>query len=341
MLSEPNADREFAVVGGAEVRAALNGAEREVVDVVERTYLAHRAGTTTNPPSYFLRFPDRSADRIIALPASIRGEHAVDGIKWISSVPGNIDRGLPRASAVTILNDTVSGVPIACIESSVISATRTAASAALAARLLGAGRPAPRTLGVVGAGPIARTIVQFLHATGCAFDRILVHDQRGDRADRFAAAFGPRAVPAPLRETVSGSDVIVLATTAPRPYIEDPAWFTHGPIVLNVSLRDLAVPLILESQNVVDDIDHVLKADTSVHLAQQSKGAIDYIHGTIADIAAGSLEPDPKRTIVFSPFGLGVLDLAVSRFVLERIRASGELRIVDDFFDDASVATAH
>ena len=115
----------FAVVPGAQVRQALDGREREIVDLVEATYRLHGAGQSVNPPSYFLRFPDRPTARIIALPASIGGAVRVDGLKWISSFPQNIDAGIPRASAVLILNDHDTGYPFACLEASVISATST------------------------------------------------------------------------------------------------------------------------------------------------------------------------------------------------------------------------
>ena len=110
------------------------------MELVEATYRLHGTGDSVNPPSYFLRFPDRPSSRIIALPASIGGELRVDGLKWISSFPENVAAGVPRASAVLILNDHDTGYPFACLESSIISATRTAASAALAADWLSRGR---------------------------------------------------------------------------------------------------------------------------------------------------------------------------------------------------------
>ena len=101
----------FSVIPGAQVARALCGREKEIVELVEETYRVHGAGATVNPPSYFLRFPDRPSSRIIALPASLGGtddRSGVDGIKWISSFPGNIEHGVPRASAVLILNENAS-----------------------------------------------------------------------------------------------------------------------------------------------------------------------------------------------------------------------------------------
>ncbi|NMH82242.1 2,3-diaminopropionate biosynthesis protein SbnB, partial [Pseudonocardia xinjiangensis] len=74
----------FAVISGGQVQQALQGGEKQIMEVVEATYRLHGAGDSVNPPSYFLRFPDRPADRIIALPASIGGQVRVDGLKWIS-----------------------------------------------------------------------------------------------------------------------------------------------------------------------------------------------------------------------------------------------------------------
>src|SRR4051795_12521118 len=101
----------FSVIPGAQVQQALQGREKEIVELIESTYRLHGAGDSVNPPSYFLRFPDRPTARIIALPASIGGSVRVDGVKWVSSFPDNVRAGIPRASAVLILNDQRTGYP--------------------------------------------------------------------------------------------------------------------------------------------------------------------------------------------------------------------------------------
>src|SRR6195256_4146897 len=175
----------FAVISGAQVQHSLEGREKQIVELVESTYRLHCAGDSVNPPSYFLRFPDRPASRIIALPASIGGQMKVAGIKWISSFPDNVAAGIPRASAVLILNDHDTGYPFACIEASIISATRTAASAALAADWLTRGRSRPTRVGFFGVGLIARYIHTYLAGTGWSFDEIGVFDLSPDSAAGF------------------------------------------------------------------------------------------------------------------------------------------------------------
>lgn len=103
----------FAVIGGDVVAGTLSRRHDDVLDVVRRAYLAHAAGRSVNPPSCFLRFPDRTEARIIALPASLGDSFQVAGIKWISSFPQNLERDLPRASAILVLNDLATGYPLA------------------------------------------------------------------------------------------------------------------------------------------------------------------------------------------------------------------------------------
>jgi N-[(2S)-2-amino-2-carboxyethyl]-L-glutamate dehydrogenase len=328
----------FAVITGAQVQRVLQGREQEIVELVAATYRLHGAGDSVNPPSYFLRFPDRPSDRIIALPASIGGPVRVDGLKWISSFPENVAAGIPRASAVLILNDYDTGYPFACLESSIISATRTAASAALAANWLSRGRRRPTRIGFVGVGLIARYIHTFLAGTGWSFDEIGVHDLSADSAAGFRGYLeelgtaGRVTVHDSAETLIRSSDLVVFATVAAQPHVGDLSWFEHNPVVLHVSLRDLAPEILLASSNVVDDIEHCLKANTSPHLAEQLTGNRDFLLGTLDDVMAGRVSVPADRPVVFSPFGLGVLDLAVGKYVYDRVLSSGDLHVIDDFF---------
>jgi N-[(2S)-2-amino-2-carboxyethyl]-L-glutamate dehydrogenase len=260
------------------------------------------------------------------------------GIKWIGSFPGNITRGVPRASAVLLLNDYETGYPYAMLEASQISAARTAASAALAAEVLSGGRVASRLV-VVGAGIIARNVVEFLAAQGWSMGCVAVHD----REPRYAAALaeyvsgklGYEAVtlPHPTAD-LRASDTVLLTTTAAAPHILDPATFAPGQLVLNISLRDIGEEIIAGSANVLDDVEHCLKADTSPHLAEQRYGHRDFITGTLAQVINGDVRVGTDRPVVFSPFGLGVLDLAVGALVHREACATGQALAIPDFFGE-------
>ena len=135
-------------------------------------------------------------------------------------------------------------------------------------------------------------------------------------------------------QLIRSSDLVVFATVAGEPHVSDLSWFDHNPLVLHVSLRDLAPEILLASTNIVDDVEHCLKADTSPHLAEQLTGNRDFLHGTLDDVMAGRVTVPADRPVVFSPFGLGVLDLAVGKYVYDEVVRSGELHVIDDFFHE-------
>ncbi|MEU8916032.1 2,3-diaminopropionate biosynthesis protein SbnB [Streptomyces nigrescens] len=340
-MPQQHAAPSFSVISGAQVHRVLDAHHQGVVDLIETAYRLHGGGETVNPPSYFLRFPDRPSSRIIALPASIGGELPTDGLKWISSFPENVEAGIPRASAVLILNDHDTGYPLACLESSIISAARTAASAALAADRISAARGGrPARIGFFGVGLIARYIHTYLARTGWQFDEIGVHDLSAAHAGGFAdylrqsGESGTVTVHGSAEELIRSCDLVVFATVAGTPHVTEPGWFAHNPLVLHVSLRDLSPEVVLGAANIVDDVEHCLKADTSVHLAEQRVGHRDFLDGTLHDVLTGKVQPPADRPVVFSPFGLGVLDLALGRHVYESVKESGELQVVDDFFHE-------
>ncbi|MFD4000899.1 2,3-diaminopropionate biosynthesis protein SbnB [Streptomyces rubiginosohelvolus] len=331
----------FSVITGTQVQAVTDGREKDVIRVVEAAYRLHGDGATVNPDSHFLTFPDRPSARIIALPASVGGDVDVHGIKWISSFPENVAAGLPRASAVLILNDTRTGYPFACLESSVISAARTAASASLAAAELSSARGGglPTRVGFFGTGLIARYVHRYLAANGFRFDALGVHDLSAGHAEAFKGYLertesGEITVHDKAEDLIRSSDLIVFATVAGEPHVSDPALFGHNPLVLHVSLRDLSTDVVLASCNVTDDVEHCMKANTSLHLTEQRVGNRDFTAGTLFDVLTGKISCPTDRPTVFSPFGLGVLDLAVARFVHAEVAGAGELRTVPGFFSE-------
>jgi ornithine cyclodeaminase len=277
---------------------------------------------------------------INALPAYLGNGFGVAGLKWIASYPGNVRRGFPRASAVLVLNSYETGYPFAILESSILSAARTAASAVLAAYWLNGESRRARSLGIVGTGFIARYVYDFLVDTGWAIEEVRLCDTSPLESEKFrnTACRLERhqtvTVVPDITDLVRHSDLIVFTTVASAPHIADAALFEHNPLVLHISLRDLAPEILLRSQNVVDDVEHVMKANTSPHLAEQLTGNRSFVTGTLAEIMQGRRSVNRNRPIVFFPFGLGILDVAVGKWVYDQAVATGrDLRLSDFFYE--------
>src|SRR6059036_3163291 len=176
---------ELSIINGKTVFDIVRARRSECIQIVREAYLAHADGQSVNPDSYFLQFPDKPDCRIIALPAYLGKNFDVAGLKWIASYPTNIQRVFPRASAVLVLNSYETGYPFAILESSIISAARTAASAALAAHWLSGHSRRAQSLGVVGTGFIARYVYEFLIDTDWAIDEVRLYDQSPAESEKF------------------------------------------------------------------------------------------------------------------------------------------------------------
>jgi ornithine cyclodeaminase len=331
---------ELSIINGKTVFDIIRAQRDECIDIVRDAYLAHAQGHSVNPDSYFLRFPEKPDARIIALPAYLGNGFDVAGLKWIASYPANIERGFPRASAVLILNSYDTGYPFAILESSIISAARTAASAVLAAYWLSGQSRRAHSLGIVGTGFIARYVYDFLIDTGWTIEEVRLHDRSPLESEKFRNTacrldhHRTVTVVPDVAQLVKACDLILFTTVASTPHIADPALFEHNPLVLHVSLRDLAPEILLESQNVVDDVEHVMKANTSAHLAERKTGNRSFVTGTLADIMNGQRSVNRSRPIIFSPFGLGILDLAVGNWVYDQAVAAGQdLRLSNFFYE--------
>ncbi len=331
-ISEHN----FVVISGLIVSEILKNNYADVINLVEKAYLTHGDKKTINPDSYFLKYPEKPEARIIALPAHLGGDFNISGIKWIASFPKNIANGIPRASAVIILNDYETGYPIACLEGSIISASRTAASAVLAAQNLITTKIVKR-LGIVGCGLISHYVLKFLLNTGwkiSAIDLFDLVDEYSVALQEYAQKNGIEEVHISLikEELISSCDLITFTTTANVPHVDNISVFSHNPIVLHLSLRDLSSEIILGSNNIVDDVDHCLKSATSLHLTEQAVGNRNFVTGTIDQLIQGKLTLDIQKPTVFSPFGMGILDLSVAYYVYQRTLLEKTNKPISDFF---------
>ncbi|GII79736.1 2,3-diaminopropionate biosynthesis protein SbnB [Sphaerisporangium rufum] len=322
-----------------DVRQVLDGQEARVLDAVREAYLLHAGGRTSLPHSVFLRFPGKERERIIGLPAYLDAATATAGIKWVASFPANHERALPRASAVVMTNSAETGRPEAVIEGSVISARRTGASAALAAGLLANPATPDRAVSLIGCGLIQFEVLRFLRLTCPQVAEVTLFDRDDTRAADFAGRC-TRAWPdltvrhaRDAAEALAAHRLVSLATTAVRPHL-DTRGCRPGTLLLHVSLRDLTPEAILAARNVVDDTDHVCRERTSVHLAEQLAGHRGFIHDEIGNLLRApenDVRRDPDRVTVFSPFGLGVLDLALARLVQDDAAKAGLGVPVPDF----------
>ncbi|WHI45913.1 2,3-diaminopropionate biosynthesis protein SbnB [Microbulbifer sp. JMSA004] len=324
--------RSFKILGADTIQKWLGTHNQEIIETVKRTYKSFKNGNTICPDSYFLKFPSSPENRIIALPASIQDEDKVSGIKWIASYPENVNNELDRASATITLNCGNTGYPIACLEGSLISASRTAASAILGATYLHPTKGHIKNLSIVGAGLIAKTIVSLFHSLDWKIEKLNIVDLSKGRAKHFEKKFSNHKTTVSTDiSTIVESDMIVFTTSAINPYVDDMELFSMNPTILHMSLRDISPSIICKSQNFTDNTDHAVKANTSLHLAEQLIGNRLFISGDIVDLIDHSVEIDYRKPRIYSPFGMGILDIAVG-YEIYKSASKADMISCDNFF---------
>lgn len=333
-------DQPFLIIKRSDIEGILEGRDAAIMQSVEEIYMMHDRSETSLPHSVFLRFPNDPDNRIIGLPALIGvGEEAVAGMKWIASFPHNHVKNLPRASAVVVVNSTETGFPEAILEGSLISVIRTAASAALAANYL---RPASNydSIGVVGAGVIALETLRFILGNVAGSEvKLKVFDTVPASAVAFVESVrhlrsNIDAEPAANINEAMQCRLVLFATTASEPFVSEDVRFLPGSTILHISLRDLPPALVLRHRNIVDDLSHVNREKTSIHLASTATGRTDFVSGTLADLIDGRIpaRENESEVVIFSPFGLGILDIGLAHMILNDARRLGIGFEIDDFF---------
>ena len=130
--------------------------------------------------------------------------------------------------------------------------------------------------------------------------------------------------------------MISLATTSVKPHIDDLSKSREGATILHISLRDFTPEVILSSVNIVDDLDHVCRSQTSIHLAEQVTGNREFVRGSLPEILLNKIQArnDDQEKIIFSPFGLGILDLALSKLVYDIAGQNNHGSVIESFLPD-------
>jgi len=321
---------ELLYLSRADVVAAAGEGSDVFVDAVSDAFALHARGAVTQPLKPYLRWRPHGhiADRIIAMPAYVGGDQPMAGLKWIGSKHDNPDRaGLERASALIVLNDPDTHHPVAVMEGALISAARTAAVTAVAARHLA--RPGFTTLTCVGCGPIGARHVFTLLEQFPALSSVWLYDLKESAAvalsQRVSAAH-PKVdvrIAADAESAVRAGEVIVTATVADRPWLPA-AWLRPGSLLSNVSIMDAAKDVFLSADKVVvDDWEQCKPGGRFGALrAHVDQGLLteETLHGELGDVVVGrkpGRETDDER-ILFWHRGLATCDVALGALLVER-----------------------
>ena len=219
-------DTSFLFLSQEDVVAAGGTDMPAIVEVIERAFRIKAAGGVFMPPKVMITWSDEPGTeelhgRIMAMPAYVGGEVDVAGLKRIPSVPDNPSRrGLPRANALVLLSDRETGLPLAVMDGTVVSAMRTGAVTGVAVRHLAS--PADEVACLLGAGVLAHTQLDALRAVMPSLREARVHDPAKERLQRFcerqSAADRPGCAPGGRPErAIRGAQVVVPATMAVAP----------------------------------------------------------------------------------------------------------------------------
>jgi ornithine cyclodeaminase/alanine dehydrogenase len=294
----------------------------EIVAIVEDVFREKGAGRAQMPPKIDLH---PSGDGFIhAMPGFLPARGAA-GMKWISGFPVNREHGLPYISGLIVLNDPETGLPVAVMDATWITAMRTEAATAVAAKYLA--RRDSRSVGIVACGVQGRSN---LEALTCVFDlqRVIAFDMRLDAARAFAddasARFGLEGtVAADVRDAVAADIVVTSGPIRRTPSPTIPAgWLAPGAF---------ACPLDFDSYWRGDALAEAHKLATDDvpqmahfrHLGFFRDTPVPY--ADLGEIVAGTKpgrESDDEITISMN-LGLALEDVAVGVAVLARAKERG------------------
>lgn len=303
--------------------------------VVRKALILHGSEETVLPAEAYLgwRAADGASARSLSMPAMLLGSdpdaHAI-GTKVINASPGNLTRGLPRASGLTMLFDPLTARITTVMASQYLSALRTACVSVIAAQELVVADVV--TVGVIGAGVIARTHIELLAWALPRVTRVVLYDHDSRRAAQLAAALADPlsltgtslTVAASAEEAVTGANLVIPATTATTGYLGYGS-FSPGTVVVNVSLDDVlpdvvqrAALVFVDDWSLVRDDQHRLlgrlaRAGQVVGPRDEEKPGARRVDAELGQVLTGAHagRTSAEQIILVNPFGMAIGDVAL------------------------------
>jgi alanine dehydrogenase len=235
------------------------------------------------------------------------------------------DHGLPTIQGLILLADATRGTPLAVMDSIEVTALRTAAATAVAARRLAP--PGTRRATIAGCGVQGWAHARALRSVlpGVEFS---LHDLLAERMDGLATRIrdelGGLAAPAPdLAAAVRASDIVVTCTTAREPFLRRD-WLSAGAFVAAVGAdaagkQELESEVLADSRVVVDDLEACAGGGELRHALAAGVVRREDVAANLADVVAGrGVRLDPHDVVVFDSTGIALEDVAVAALVYER-----------------------
>jgi len=305
----------------------------ECISAVEDAFRQFGEGRT-DPPGILGTHVERGGFHIKAGVLTVRGRRFY-AAKTNANFPQNPTRhGLPTIQGIVLLFDAENGRPLAIMDSSEITALRTAAATAVAAKYLAA--PDARAMTVVGCGVQGRVQAKALTRV-LPVEEIWLFDIDSSRSDALARELSAE-LPADVsavsgfEEAAARSDVIVTCTTSKVPFLRR-EHVRNGAFVAaigadNEEKRELDLALLAASR-VVPDVLAQAKAIGEIHHALAA-GALssDDIDADLGQVIAQRRSGPTDIVTVFDSTGMALQDVAAACAVYDKATESGRERCV-------------
>lgn len=307
---------------------------KKTVDVIDDAVRCLCDGDIAQPVKPYLRYRNLK-NRIIAMPAFVGGKFNISGIKWIASFPDNIQKEIPRAHSVVVLNDADTGQPVAIINTPLLSIIRTASVSGLMMKYWDKERKLDKfNLGIVGFGPIGQNhLKMFLDMYGGRISKIYLYDKRSViNKDEIAYSNKENIIIADFWEQVyENADVFVTCTVSNERYIDKKP--KEGSLQLNVSLRDYKLDVFefMKNSIVVDDWAEVCRENTDIEFMHNEKNLNECSVKTIGDVVCRDYLKtiNKDQVVMFNPMGMGIFDIAIGKYYLDKSNAENQGTILE------------